>query len=218
MAIFNAVPTQAELKAMFTYHSDGFLIWKIKTAKKINIGDIAGNIKKDGYAQIMINGVPYQAHRLIYNFFNGNLLPTDIVDHIEKTEKNEVKSNKIENLRKNTPNGNGRNCGVSKNSKSGVKGVSWDSQAKKYRAQICVSGKTEKLGRFTNKFEAYEVYRKRCLEVDPISYSDNSKDFRPDILIEYQEYLLQKEIIEAASPNRYAAINDQKFNIFELVI
>ncbi len=193
MAIFKEVPAQQELQDMFTYDDElGCLRWKIKTAQRINIGDRAGNVLKDGYTQIMVNGVNYKAHRLIYQFFRGDLLPNDIIDHI-KSEKNEVKSNKIENLRKNTQRGNCCNSGVRVNSDSGIKGVIWHSRDKKYRAQIGVSGKQEYLGYYTNKFEAYEVYRNRCLEVDPTSYADNSKDMRPDVLIEYQEYLSQKQ-------------------------
>lgn len=195
MVVFKAVPSQQDLQDMFTYDDEiGCLRWKIKPAQNINIGDRAGSVnKKDGYTYIMINGVLYVAHRLIYQFFKGDLLPTDIVDHVEKTERNEIKSNKIENLRKNTPNGNQRNKGVQVNSGSGIKGVKLCSETKKYRSQITISGKREHLGYFTNKFDAYEAYRKRCLEVDPISYSDNSKDMRDDVLIEYQEYLSQKQ-------------------------
>ncbi len=193
MALFKEVPTQQELWKMFNYHSDGYLIWKIKPAKNINIGDRAGRIQKNGYTEIGINGVLYYAHRLIYQFFKGGLLPTDLIDHENKTEKNEVKDNRFSNLRKNTKSGNRCNTGVSKNSESGVKGVSWNSRAKKYQAAIKVSGESKNLGYFTNKFDAYEAYRKRCLEVDSMSYADNSKDMRPEILIEYHEYLLQKE-------------------------
>ncbi len=218
MRVFKAVPSKQDLQNMFTYDDElGVLRWKI-SKQKINIGDPAGGLDKNGYTVIGIDGIQYKAHRLIFQFHKGNLLPTDLIDHENKTEKNELKDNRIKNLRKNTQSGNGCNTGVSKNSKTGIKGVCWDSGVKKYRANIGVSGKVENLGRFTNKFEAYETYRQRCLEVDPISYADNSKDMRPEVFQEYQNYLLQKSIIEAASPNRYAAINDQKFNIFELAI
>lgn len=194
MTVFNDVPSQQELQAIFTYDDEiGCLRWKNPKARRCKVGDIAGSVEKTGYTRISINGVRYQAHRLIYQFFEGNLLPTDIIDHIAKTETNEIKNNKIENLRKNSPNGNICNTGVYVNSVSGLKGVSWRSRAKKYRAQITVSGKTEHLGYFNNKFDAYEAYRKRCLEVDPMSYADNSKDMRDDVLIEYQNYLLQKQ-------------------------
>ncbi len=187
------IPSQSDLWKMFNYHSDGYLIWKTKPAQNINIGDRAGAVNKRGYTEIRVNGFKYLAHRLIYQFFEGNLLPTDVVDHVEKTKRNELKDNRIENLRKTSPSGNSRNTGVRVDSESGIKGVSWNSEREKYVAQISVSRKVENLGRFTNKFDAYTAYRKRCLEVDPVSYADNSKDMRPDILIEYQEYLLQKQ-------------------------
>lgn len=194
MTLFKEVPTQQELQAIFTYDDElGVLRWKIKPAKNINIGDIAGYVRPNGYTQIMINGVRYFAHRLIYRLHEGNLLSTDLIDHKTKPAKGEIKDNRIENLRKSTSSGNNRNKGVQVNSESGIKGVFWHKRDKKYQANISISGKSEHLGYFTNKFDAYEAYRKRCLEIDPISYEDSSKDMRPEVFIEYQEYLKNKQ-------------------------
>lgn len=217
MTVFNAanarpMPTQQELWNMFSYDEVlGVLRWKVPR-RSINVGDIAGCVGKDGYTQIQINGIFYLAHRLIYQYHKGDLGQYKQIDHYDKNPRN----NKFDNLRLATHSQNQRNTPVYANSKSGIKGVIWEAEREKYRAQIKVTRKVENLGRFTNKFDAYEVYRQRCLEVDPISYSDNSKDMRPEVLIEYQNYLLQKTIIAAVTPNRQSAINDQKFNIFEL--
>ncbi len=214
MTVFKPLPSKQDLQAMFTYDAGlGCLRWKI-SKQNTNFGDRAGNVRPDGYTRINIGGVLYLAHRLIYQYHKGDLDQYTQIDHYDKNPRN----NKFDNFRLATQSQNQRNKPVYANSKSGIKGVCWDSKSKKYRASIRVSGKCEHLGLFDNKFDAYEAYRKRCLAVDPVSYSDNSKDFRPDILIEYQNYLLQKEIIDAAYPHRYAAINDQKFNIFELAI
>lgn len=194
MAVFKDVPTQQELQDMFTYDDElGCLRWKIKISKKNNIGDVAGCIRKGGYTAIRINGIRYFTHRLIYQYHKGDLKSNIVVDHITKTENNGFKDNRISNLRENSYNGNARNSGVRKNSKSGIKGVIWYPRYKKYLAKIKVSGKNEHLGYFNNKFDAYEAYRKRCLEVDPISYADSSKDMHPEVFIEYQEYLSQKQ-------------------------
>ena len=70
MALFKAVPIKQDLQNMFTYDGElGCLRWKISNSNRIKVGDVAGNVLKDGYTRIRINGVDYKAHRLIYHFF-----------------------------------------------------------------------------------------------------------------------------------------------------
>ena len=48
--------TQQQIQELLLYDK-GKLYWRIKWARKINIGDEAGTLRKtDGYRQIMING------------------------------------------------------------------------------------------------------------------------------------------------------------------
>lgn len=62
------------------------------------------------------------------------------------------------NLRQATKTQNQANRRVAKNSRSGVKGVSWDSRDKKWMAFIRIEGKTRNLGRFDDIEAATRVY------------------------------------------------------------
>jgi hypothetical protein len=69
--------------------------------------------------------------------------------------------NRRQNLRIVTPSQNLQNARLRRTNKSGSKGVSWDSQTKKWRAWICLNGqsntKFKSLGRFKTIKEAIKV-------------------------------------------------------------
>jgi len=72
------------------------------------------------------------------------------VDHI-----NHVKSdNKWDNLRKVTATENKRNSPHCRNNTSGLMGISWRNDSKRWRARINVEGKCIDLGSFVNFHEA----------------------------------------------------------------
>jgi len=70
--------------------------------------------------------------------------------------------NKLDNRRKNIRAANGStnqaNQNLSKNNKSGYKGVSWFKSMRTWRAAICVRRKSIHLGLFTNKKHAARAY------------------------------------------------------------
>jgi len=78
------------------------------------------------------------------------------VDHINGNGLDNRKSN----LRVCTPRQNSYNAKISKNNKSGFKGVSWFRRDKKWRAYIAVGGSQIHLGYFINKTEAALAYNK----------------------------------------------------------
>jgi hypothetical protein len=67
-------------------------------------------------------------------------------------------NNRRSNLRVCTPSQNSQNRKTRKDSKSGVKGVFWDSRREKYLAYIFVLGARKHLGYFTEKSEAARAY------------------------------------------------------------
>lgn len=196
MTVFNAsnakpMPSQARLWYLFNYHSDGNLIWKNPQARRCKVGDVAGTLDKSGYTFVMVDGDIHLLHRLIYQFFKGDLDQKTQIDHIKKIEGSKLKNNRIENLRPATHSQNCRNKSVHSNNKLGVKGVSWHDKAKKYQAFIRINKKNHYLGLFNNKFDAYECYKNKCLEIDPEFYNDND-NMRHEVFLEYQDYILQK--------------------------
>ncbi len=67
--------------------------------------------------------------------------------------------NRRQNLRVCTTQQNNFNRTVNKNNKLGIKGVSWHSQTKKFRAQIMCSGERIYIGGFDTAFSADVAYR-----------------------------------------------------------
>lgn len=91
----------------------------------------------NGYIMTRIKNKPFLIHRLIMNITNSNI----DVDHINK--------NKIDNTRNNlrlcVAKQNLRNTGPLVNSKSGIRGVSWDKINKCWRCQIRYENKVYNL-------------------------------------------------------------------------
>lgn len=96
-----------------------------------------------------------QLHRVILSRMLGReLLRTEQVDHVNLNGLD----NRRENLRLATHAQNKRNQGVQINSASGLKGVTWHKQNKKWRATIQVNLQHLHLGYFETAEAAYEAY------------------------------------------------------------
>ena len=114
----------------FTYHSDGFVTWKIDLGKKVKAGSKAGtHHKKSGYWYVTVDQTKYKLHRVIYAMHHGYL--PDMVDHID----NDSLNNRIENLRPATKQSNAWNSKLRSDNKTGVKGVTRTANGR-YRARV----------------------------------------------------------------------------------
>ena len=87
-------------------------------------------------------------HRLIL----GN--PDCFIDH----ENGDVYDNRLVNLRKVTNQQNGFNRKMSKNNKSGYKGVCWQEKARTFHAQICKNGIVTSITRSKDPLECAAAY------------------------------------------------------------
>ena len=102
-----------------------------------------------GYASTNINGKRIKLHRFLMN------APDNIqVDHINGVKRD----NRRSNLRYATSRENARNVGLRSNNSSGAKGIYFEKNINKYRAQIGVRGRTIHLGSYTSLVEASEAY------------------------------------------------------------
>lgn len=109
------------------------------------------------------NGKLYQAHRVAWLMAKGSW-PKGVVDH----ENNNHGDNRLSNLRDCTHAQNIANQRRKKTSKSGVKGVYWDSCRGKWHAQIVKSvggRKSKTLGRFDTIEEAANAYAQAATEM-----------------------------------------------------
>lgn len=125
--------------------------WNSKLA-----GKIAGSLNALGYVTIALHKHAYYAHRLAWLHVYGRW-PKAETDH-----RNEVKSdNRISNLREASSALNKQNRRrACRGNTSGLRGVCWFNQTRKWHAQICVNGKKVHLGYFDCKHEAHAAYLK----------------------------------------------------------
>lgn len=134
--------TQKEIRRLFSYNRKTVILrWKVKSSKRVNVGDEAGCKRPDGYIQIIINKKKYLAHRIIwcgkYGYF-----PENMIDHKDKIPWH----NWISNLRESSNQCNIRNTGNFSNNTSGVKGVFKQNTTNKWIANIRINNKLHHLG------------------------------------------------------------------------
>lgn len=102
-----------------------------------------------GYWRVRVHGNVYLAHRLAWFYVHG-VWPEHEIDHRDGNPAN----NSLANLRAATHAQNLRNQRQRDDNNSGRKGVYWHARERKWKAQICVMGKTTGLGTFKNRADA----------------------------------------------------------------
>jgi len=144
--------TADRLRQLLDYDPEsGLFIWKM--SRRVKAGDVAGSLDTRGYVQITVDGKIYRAHRLAFLWMEGTM-PPDQVDHINMTRTD----NRWSNLRHAERWENLGNRPANSNSKSGIKGVHWDTRRGKWHAQIRSAGRKHHLGHFNTIEEAQAVY------------------------------------------------------------
>ena len=119
------------LKELLDYDpATGIFTWKVSSGKR-RPGSQAGTLRmlrgKPNYIVIFIDGALFMAHRLAWFYIHGQW-PYPYLDHknMDKTDTT------IDNLRISTRAQNAINMGPRADNKSGIKGVSWSKQNKKW--------------------------------------------------------------------------------------
>lgn len=147
-------PTQERLKELFCYDEiTGIITRKVDTHKGKK-GDICGSLSSSGYLQTKIDGVFILNHRIAWLYVYG-WLPNQI-DH-----KNTIKTdNWTLNLRPCTNGENSQNSKIRFDNATGVKGVGFNKNAKKYQARITIDGHIRCLGYYKTLKEAKFIIEK----------------------------------------------------------
>lgn len=134
----------------------GYSIW----AAKFSGRPALMSISTDGYRRGTILHHQWTAHRVAWALYYGKW-PEDEIDHInwDKTD------NRIANLRPATHSQNMKNMPMLRANKTGVKGVSWHKNNRKWIAQISHDGKKINIGYFTTINAAAEAYAQESLRL-----------------------------------------------------
>ena len=146
--------TQARLREVIHYNPEtGEFTWRPPSRGRAWRGVLAGRPDKaTGYGRIMIDARRYKAHQLAWLYMTGEW--SIGIDH-----KNlDPGDNRWSNLREASHSQNCANKRVRTDSRSGIKGVKQDSRTGRWRADICVRGKSFCLGHRATQEEAAALY------------------------------------------------------------
>jgi hypothetical protein len=143
--------TQERLKELFHYNPDTGILTRVKTiCGGVGVGEEPCRaLTSYGYKAVTIDYKKYQIHRLAFLYMTGKFPPHQ-VDHINGVRHD----NRWINLRPATDKENSRNMRKTHRNKSGVSGVRWYENCKKWRAQITASGTMYYLGHYNDWFDA----------------------------------------------------------------
>ncbi|ARP90310.1 hypothetical protein CAL14_08440 [Bordetella genomosp. 9] len=152
--------TLSRLREVLAYDpGTGLFTWVSRSSSRSPAGNTAGCLAPNGYVQIRIDGVLYQAHRLAWFYVTGEW-PTSLLDHIDLNRAN----NRWTNLRTASPSQNSANSPMRRHNSTGFKGVTLNRKVGKYRARITVEHREHHLGFFDTASQAYEAYRNASLK------------------------------------------------------
>ena len=127
--------------SLFDY-KNGNLYWKVSRSNRIKVGQLAGTYPKDKRPRVNIGSKIELIHRIIFAMHHDYI--PKYVDHIDGNSLN----NKIENLREATFSENVQNSKLRKDNKSGIKGLHWNKERKKWDATICKNKQKIFVGRY----------------------------------------------------------------------
>jgi hypothetical protein len=142
--------TQEELKLAVHYDPDtGIFTRLISTSSRAKRGMVIGTpTGLGGHLRATVCGRRYYLQQLAWLYMTGEI--ADEVDHIDLDAQN----NKWENLRNASRVQNSCNRLAPSQNTSGVKGVTWDKQTQKWRAQLHLHGRHYCFGRHVDKDDA----------------------------------------------------------------
>lgn len=148
-----------DVRELFDYHEDGYLIWRRNQGYNKTKGRRAGVLEYHGYSRVRVYKKSYAEHRLIWMWHYGTVPSMDL-DHIDRNRSN----NRIENLRLASRARNNQNSTKRKNTSSRWKGVSWAKHVRKWHAYLNTENGRLQLGYFDKEVDAAAAYDRAAEE------------------------------------------------------
>ena len=168
------LPSQQYLRECFEYLPEtGALRWRVRPLHHFHdtllrpaeairgrqntlfAGKLAGSDKAGAYTtyrEVKLNGFMYKMHRIIWKMSYDE--DPEVVDHRDRNGLN----NRLSNLRNASPAQNMRNMALGRRNSTGVKGVSFDAESRKFYARLrSTEGRDLWLGSFSTEAEAAAV-------------------------------------------------------------
>lgn len=154
MAKLDNVLTAERARFLFSYEpSTGALLWRNPTSHRVAVGDKVGVIAMNGRRYVGLDGHRLLAHRIAWLHFYGELPEDNIApengDYDDLRISNLVRQSFTETSLKND---------MRNTNKSGYRGVMWDKEKGKWRAEITQNYKRVTLGRYDTLDEAVAAY------------------------------------------------------------
>ena len=144
--------TAEELRETLSYDPDtGDFRWKVRTSRRVKIGDVAGSLSKFGYTCVSINTKRYMAHRLAWLYITGSF-PKDEIDHINGNRAD----NRISNLREASRREN--MCNRKSHRDGRLHGTWYYTNINKYGSCIKIGEHRKYLGYFSTEEAAHHTY------------------------------------------------------------
>lgn len=134
-------------------YDDGVLYHKVKLCRRndVNIGDIAGGVRPNGYHYVTYKSKFYKRARVVWEMFNGDIPHGFVIDHVNHNTIDD----RIENLECKMRRDNMVNVKLRVDSSTGITGVCRKKDGS-WRAYITIMGK--------QKSKTFKTFEEACAQ------------------------------------------------------
>lgn len=184
--------TSERVRFLFDYNpASGDLLWRNPTSTRCAVGDRVGVMASNGRRYVGVDGIKYLAHRIAWLYVHGALPDANIA------AKNENYDDlRLDNLYPQSFSETATRNQTRRTNTSGIRGVIWDKDKGKWRAEITRDYQRIMLGRFDTREEAHDAYT-QAVRSAPVKPADpeQRRQFKVRKTLEAQVRRLWKRVL-----------------------